>query len=99
MPSTALRSGDNVLAVRVHQSSATSSDTVLAAGLFAFVSECRADVTVSISRDGGTITISASSGTIHKAPSVTGPWEAVGPGPIVINASQQQSQEFYQVRP
>jgi hypothetical protein len=100
VPSTALRSGDNVLAARVHQSATTSSDTVFAAGLTAFVSECRQDVTVSISKDGsGTITISASSGTIHKASSVTGPWSPVGPGPIVINPNQQQSQEFYQVRP
>jgi hypothetical protein len=97
VPSTALRSGDNVLAVRVHQSSTTSSDTVLAAGLVAQVSECRQDIVLTITRNGNSVTVTSTGGTIYRATSITGPWVSAGPGPI--NAVASQPQEYFQVRP
>lgn len=97
VPSTALKSGDNVLAARVHQSAATSSDTVFAAGLAAFISSCQQDLKLSISLSGGIATITSTGpGTIHGAPAITGPWTPIGPGPLNVPATGIR---FFQIRP
>lgn len=95
-----LVNGDNVLAARVHQSSATSSDTVFAAGIFAQSSGCAAArPRLSITRNGNqvTITSTAPGGTIHQAGDLSGPWSPVGAAPQTLTIGPGNS--FFEIRP
>ena len=98
VPTGLLQSGDNVLAARVHQSGPTSSDTVFAAGLVGQSTGCALRPRLSISRSGNQVTISATApgGTIHRAPSITGPWSPLGAAPQTVTIG---ADEFYTIRP
>jgi hypothetical protein len=76
---SALVQGDNVFAVEVHQSSATSSDVIYGARLEAIVSACGAGLTIT-PVGGGQARIEWSDATFHleSAPTITGAWTAPG---------------------
>jgi hypothetical protein len=101
VPAGALVFGDNVLAARVNQSGATSSDTVFQAGLVAQVTACTAErPLLDIERSGNTVTISLRSGpngTIYRASSLSGPWSVVGPAPQTVNIGP--GMEIFEIRP
>jgi len=92
-----LASGDNVLAVEVHQSSATSSDTVLAAGIFAQSTGCVGRPRLTITHGGNSVTITSSgSGTIYKSSSISGPWTSVGAAPQTVTIGP--GNQFFEIR-
>ena len=99
LPGTLLVSGDNVIAARVHQSAATSSDTVFAAGVVAQVNGCSAPrPRLSISINGNQVTItSTGAGTLHQAPTLNGPWSSVGPAPQTLTVGPGNT--FFEIRP
>lgn len=99
LPASLLVGGDNVIAARVHQSSATSSDTVFAAGVVAQVTGCAAlRPRLSISINGNQVTItSTGAGTLHQAPALSGPWSPVGPAPQTLTVGPGNT--FFEIRP
>jgi hypothetical protein len=96
-----LVSGDNVIAARVHQSAATSSDEVFAAGIFAQATGCSAPrPRLSITRNGNqvTITSTAPGGTIKSASSLdSATWNTVGPAPQTVTIGAGNL--FFEIRP
>ncbi len=82
LPSTALRTGANVLAVEVHQSSATSSDVVFGMALSAFVVRTNQPVLVDAGRVSGGFAVSLEgfpgrTYAIESSASLGGPWTAL----------------------
>lgn len=71
---TGLVYGENVLAVEVHPSSATSSDSIFAAQLTATVGNCVPPLTVTRSGNSIVLTWPDASFSLEKASAVTGPW-------------------------
>lgn len=98
LPTSALVAGDNVIAVSAHQVNAGSSDNVMGLELTATASSCGVRPRLSISRSGNqvTITSTAPGGTIHRAPSVTGPWTPVGAAPQTVTIG---ADSFFTIRP
>ncbi len=74
MAITGLVYGENVLAVEVHASSATSSDSIFAAQLTATVGNCVPPLTVTRSGNNIVLTWPDASFSLEKASAVTGPW-------------------------
>jgi hypothetical protein len=100
LPTGALRTGDNVLAVRVHQSSTGSSDTVMTAALVAQVSACgapRPRLSISLNGNQATITSTPPGGTIYRSATVDGTPTPVGPAPQTVTIGP--GQEFFSIRP
>jgi len=95
---SSLRFGDNVLAVSLRATSG-SSDSAFAATLSAGVTQCVTPLLLSISRSGNSVIIDSNGpGTLYKAPSLNGPWTAVGSTfPVTVAADQQQ--QFFEIRP
>lgn len=74
LPVTGLVAGDNVLAVALHPSSVTSSDSVFAAQLSAVL--CQASLAIEHVGSDVRITWSDAAYALETAPAVTGPWTA-----------------------
>jgi hypothetical protein len=82
LPIGALRQGDNVLAVEVHQSSLRSGDVVFGAELFATVRACGVGLTVTrLSQEEARLDWPDASYHLEQAPSPSGSWTPV-PGVV-----------------
>jgi hypothetical protein len=98
IPTTALVSGDNVMAASVHQVNAGSSDMVFGLEMTAAASACiqRPRLSIAINGNQVTITSTAPGGTIHRASNIDGPWSVVGAAPQTVTVGP--GQEFFEIR-
>ena len=79
IPFTALRQGDNLIAVEVHQSANNSSDIVYGAELVAAVSRCVLGLTITrVSPTQVRLNWSDPTFSVQSANSLTGPWTTQG---------------------
>jgi sugar lactone lactonase YvrE len=104
LPSSALVTGTNVLAVEVHQSSNTSSDTALGVKLEASVARFVAPVptfTSTLTGNGMQFVWSDPFYLLESAPEVNGPWTTVSTtSPAFVTSAQMQNAQvqFYRLR-
>ncbi len=103
IPSTSLVKGDNVLAVEVHQNSATSSDIVFGAELSAVLIPVKPPTPATFSsftRSGtGLILAWTGTGTLQSADVVTGPWVDVANAVSPYTITPSGSAKFYRFKP
>src|SRR5205814_2118858 len=102
IPPTGLVAGDNVLAVEVHQTSATSSDVTMGLQLFMLGSVPAPSETLlkftSMTRVGTSLQIEwIGSGTLLSADSVLGPWSVVTNAANPFTASIDGSAKFFRL--
>lgn len=93
-----LTTGDNTIAVSVHQTGIDSSDVVFGMELLAIFGVVVQQLSIVDNLD-GTVTINSSGpGTLYGAPTLTGPWTLVGSTyPVDVPASE--TQRFFEIRP
>jgi hypothetical protein len=102
---SALRSGDNVLAVSLHQANLTSSDTTLGLRLLALTQSPLAiasSLRISLANQNVTILWSPAVGTLQSLDNLTGAWQDVSPQPAVggpYSVPASAASRFYRVRP
>jgi hypothetical protein len=101
IPSAALVSGDNVLAVEVHQGSATSSDVVFALELKAAVTGAPPVTTPKFTvfnRTGAALSLEwTGTATLQSADAITGPWTDVANAKSPLSATIS-GRKFYRLR-
>lgn len=94
-----LVAGDNVLAVEVHQNSATSSDIVFGAELALAPATVPTGATMSIARSGADVVVSwTGSGTLQSADTVIGPWSDVSGAASPKTIAAPAGTKFYRVK-
>jgi hypothetical protein len=101
IPSTALVSGDNVIAVEVHQTAATSSDVVFGMELQAVITGAAttAPKFAAVTRTGTTLNLTwTGTGTLQSATSITGPWTDVASANSPFSAPISGTARFYRLR-
>jgi hypothetical protein len=101
IPSTALVSGDNVIAVEVHQTSATSSDVVFGIELQAVVTgpSTAAPKFTAVSRTGTNLNLTwTGTGILQSATAVAGPWTDVANAQSPFTAAISGVARFYRLR-
>lgn len=102
VPAASLVAGDNVLAVEVHQSSATSSDLVFGAELRSILSGAppvTAPKFTSTTRSGNNVVIQwTGTGTLESADTVIGPWSAVANAQSPYSGAIVGTSKFYRLK-
>jgi hypothetical protein len=104
VPAPSLVSGDNVMAVEVHEVNLTSSDITMGLQLNQLTSTPALTVTITQDTVGGTVTVSwsggTSAGTLRSTTSITTPrpWPVVAGSPVSpYTTTPTGPQRFYEV--
>jgi hypothetical protein len=99
---TSLVPGDNVFAVEVHQTDATSSDIVFGAKLIATLPAAPSITAPKFSapalQDTNLVVTWTGTGTLQSADVVTGPWSDVATAKSPFTATVSGSAKFYRVK-